>query len=535
MAGLGLSMKNMHLLFSMLKADFLERTRRSSFLVTLCLIICMGYAVNAGQILIKLDAYRGIYNSAWVGSLMAVVITFFLGIAGFFLVKGSIERDENSGVGQIIATTPINRPQYLLGKWLSNFAVLAALVFILILAALLMQMINREDAQIQIWALMAPFLFIALPMMAMVAAFAIFFETVPWLKGGFGNLVYFFLFMVLFTAGVFLPQFPWLDVTGITLVGANMKAAAKAAFPDYQGTFVLSMISENPLQTFVWHGLNWTADLIIQRMLWLVISVGTVLTGVLFFNRFDPSTSSISKQSKDMTESIQSPEEAVSHANEFTTIQLTPLAIDRHFHWNIFRLVWLECLMLAKGLKWYWLAGMAVLWIGCITAPSENIRKFWFMLVCIWPVLIWSKMGVQEIRYQTEQLIYQSAYPLMRLLMSSWLAGIIITALAASGVLFGRLFNAEPIHLLPWFLSVLFIPTLALTLGMWGRSSKLFEVIYPILWYLGPFNRESGLAVIDYLGIHAQSPINTSPFMFAGFIILLFLLALVARRRQIHN
>lgn len=42
-------MNKPRLLFSMLKADFLERTRRSSFLVTLCLVIYLGYAVNTGQ------------------------------------------------------------------------------------------------------------------------------------------------------------------------------------------------------------------------------------------------------------------------------------------------------------------------------------------------------------------------------------------------------------------------------------------------------------------------------------------------------
>jgi ABC-type transport system involved in multi-copper enzyme maturation permease subunit len=112
--------------------------------------------------LIKLGDYRGVYNSAWVGSLMAIVITFFLGLIGFFLVKNTIERDERTGVGQIIATTSLTRPQYLLGKWLSNFAVLTTLVAILAFAAIFMQLIHGEDAQVQPWPLIAPFLFIAL-------------------------------------------------------------------------------------------------------------------------------------------------------------------------------------------------------------------------------------------------------------------------------------------------------------------------------------------------------------------------------------
>jgi hypothetical protein len=519
-------------LFSLLKADFLERTRRSSFLVILCLVIYLGYAVNSGQILIKLEAARGIYNSAWVGSLMALVITFFLGLTGFFLVKDTISRDERTGVGQIIATTPLSRPEYLIGKWLSNFAVLTTLVAILALAAILMQIIQREAAQIQIWALIAPFLFIALPMMALVAAFAVFFETVSWLKGGFGNLVYFFLFLGLFMAGIFLTQAPWLDVTGFSLVGTSMKTAAKAVFPDYTGSFVLAMVSDKPLQTFVWFGVNWTPGLIFQRVLWLVVSTGVVLTGSLFFDRFDPSSRSISKRKQKKAQSIQLREESASRNDDLKATRLTPLEKNSRFRFNFLRLAWLEGLLLVKGLRWYWLAGMAVLWIGSVVSPSADLRKYWFMLVGIWPVLVWSRMGEREARYQTEQLINQAAYPTVRLLTSAWVAGVIFTAIAASGILLGRLIAGEPPALLPWILSVVFIPTLALTLGIWSRSSKLFEVVYPILWYLGPFNRDNGLAVIDYLGVHAQAPVNTAPLVVVGFLLLLLLLAFVGRKRQ---
>ncbi len=171
-------MKTGRMLFSIVQADFRDRTRRTSFLVTLCLVIYMGYAVNTGQILVRLADYRGVYNSAWVGTLMALVITFFLGLAGFYLIKNAVARDERTGVGQIIASTPLSRPEYLLGKWLSNFALLTSLVMILAMAAILMQVIQQEVAQIDIWALIAPLLLIALPMMALVAAFAVFFESI---------------------------------------------------------------------------------------------------------------------------------------------------------------------------------------------------------------------------------------------------------------------------------------------------------------------------------------------------------------------
>jgi hypothetical protein len=44
----------------------------------------------------------------------------------------------------------------------------------------------------------------------------------------------------------------------------------------------------------------------------------------------------------------------------------------------------------------------------------------------------------------------------------------------------------------------LFVPALALGLGVWSRSRKPFEVVYALLWYLGPMQ---GLGALDFLGV----------------------------------
>src|SRR5436305_10011512 len=65
-------------LYQLVRADLLERSRRYSFLVTLGLVLYLGYAANTGQILLRREHYRGILNSAWVGIVMALVVNFFL-------------------------------------------------------------------------------------------------------------------------------------------------------------------------------------------------------------------------------------------------------------------------------------------------------------------------------------------------------------------------------------------------------------------------------------------------------------------------
>lgn len=523
-------MNTWHVIGAMLKADFLERTRRYSFLIILGLVIYLGYAVGAGQILILLSVYCGVYNSAWVGSLMAVVITFFLGLFGFYLVKNSIVRDEQSGVGQIIATTALSRTSYLLGKWLSNLAVLSVIVAILAAAALVIQLIRGEDTHLQLWPLLAPFLFIALPMMALVAALALLFETVSWLKGGFGNVVYVLLFSFMLVAGV-QARSQWLDVTGFTLVSSSMQAAAHAAFPAYEQGWKLSMADDAAQGTFLWSGIEWTPIVIAQRLLWLGVALGLVLLSSRFFQRFDPTRAVApgAKQKPLPTEAAPAP---AADPDAEHIVRLTPLPAQRRFQLNLGRLVWLEAVLLVKGAAWYWLAGMAGIWIGCVAEPSASLRNLWFMLTAIWPLLVWSQLGVREARYRAEALLGQTPYPVARQLSASWLAGVLLTAVALSGVVLGRVIWGEPLALIPWALAVLFIPTLALTLGAWSRGSKLFEIIYVVLWYLGPFNTGNQLAGLDYLGIHAEAPVHTAPLGVVGTIILLILLAVAGRRQQ---
>jgi ABC-type Na+ efflux pump permease subunit len=177
------------------RADFLERVRRYSFLVMLGLAAFLGYQVAIGNVSVRLNEYRGEFNSAWVGSMMALMTTFFVGWFGFYLVKGSVARDRETGVGQILATTPLTRPLYTFGKWVSNFSVLLSMVIVVALTSIPIQLLAGEDTRINLIAIVEPFIFIALPMMALVAALAVLFESIPFLQGGFGNLAYFFLFI----------------------------------------------------------------------------------------------------------------------------------------------------------------------------------------------------------------------------------------------------------------------------------------------------------------------------------------------------
>ena len=284
-------------LYHLARADFLERVRRYSFLVLVGGTVYLGYLfvppADAAYQAVALGDARGTYNSAWVGAMFGLMISTLVTLIAFYPIKNTVARDRETQVGQIIAATPVRRPAYVLGKWLSNVALLSLLLCVLTGVAAVMQWVRAEDPWVDLAALAVPMWWIAFPALCLVAAVAVLFECVPFLRGGVGNVVYFFLFMAVLTA--------WLagadgetmksvnDPFGISYVIADMQRAVRAHVPDYSGEVAIGgpALSAEPL-IFQWEGIAWTGGMILKRLLWVGIAALLALAAALPFDRFDP-------------------------------------------------------------------------------------------------------------------------------------------------------------------------------------------------------------------------------------------------------
>jgi len=523
-------MSTFRVVYHLARADFLERVRRYSFLVMLGAVLFLGYQVANGNMSLELGEYRGVYNSAWVGAMMALVASFFLGWFGFYLVKGSVARDRETGVGQIMATTPLTRPLYLIGKWLSNFTVLMAMVAVLALAGIVIQMLQGENTQIDLGVFLAPFFLITLPLMAFVAAVAVLFEAVPFLQGGFGNIVYFFSFimvMPLFMENSTLIKYPAYEPMGLALLADQMGQAVSAIYPAYNGSFSLGAggLAPAATTTFIWDGIHWTSDLIIARLSLIVIAIAFTSFAALFFDRFDPSRSRPSRRksraSKTKPQVVSTPQ-ALSQP-----VHLTPLTTSLN-NFVFIRVLASELKLLLKGLRWWWYAVAGGLFIASLASPTDIVRAFILPVAWVWPILIWSGLGNREIYNNTQQMVFSSAAPLMRQLPATWLAGFIVTALTGVGAAFNLLVSGDTVGLLAWISGALFIPSFAMAMGIWSNSHKLFEILYITLWYFGPMNQ---IDAVDYLGANSNGNIG----FFIPLAIFLIIAAFIGRARQLQN
>lgn len=83
-----------------------------------------------------------------------------------------------------------------------------------------------------------------------------------------------------------------------------------------------------------------------------------------------------------------------------------------------------------------------------------------------------------------------------------------------------------------WIVGALFVPSLALCLGVWTGSSKSFEFIYTLLWYIGPINQTEPL---DFMGAVPGSVEAGIWQFYLAITAILLVLAYIGRKFQIQR
>ena len=528
-------------LVAIVKVGFLNRVRRYRFLVTLvfCILACYVFvpAVDANYVTLGWGSsstfYRGVYNSAWIGSQVALLTSVLLMLFGFYVVNDTVRMDEDSGVGQIIATAPLGNQVYTLGCAISNFVVLACMVFIVFLATLGMQFVRGEVFSVDIWAILSPFIVIVLPLMFLVSSVAVFFETFLRSNRGVGNILYVFLW--LFGIPLLSSGF---DLIGNNMIVSSMREAGAMVFPDLvQNSFILGFSWGFPegrvLSTFVWSGVQWGLGFLRSRLVIVGVSVCVSLVASLRFNRFDPSAESEGEAVSSL-DGLEAQASYVSPVVPVGDVVLRSLGGGMG-DFGLVSMFLAEAGLMMKefpSVGGLGLLGGIGLFIAGVILPVEVARGLLLPLAWILPVLYWGKLGTREVRFGTGQLVFSSARVFVRQYLALWLVGLLISLLCGGGVILRLMLNGEIFRAEVVFVGALFVPCLALCLGVWSGSSKVFEFLYPLLWYVGPM---SGFVPLDFIGVLPGSLGAGVWRYYLGLSIILFVLGLVGRRLQFQR
>lgn len=524
-------MKSLRIITEMARADLLERIRRYSFLFMLLGAAWLAYTVFADYWRFRIaENYRIALGPVRTGTLVALITNLILSFAGFYLVKGTITRDRRTGVGQILNATPLNRLEYVAGKFASNLTVLLSMVMILVLASLIITWIQLGTLDLPaVWHLLSPFLLLTVPVLFTIAGLALLFDSLPYLDGALGNVLYLFLWVGLFSIS---ETYPSLDI-GLNTAIQHVQEALASAHPDANiGSYALQVrtAEQNALTGFQWEGLPWNAKTVLPRLNFL--GIGFLLSGIsaaaLYI--FDPFSR---EQKVSVNEKINSStaNEAASGVLSETSISLSEVSpvIPAGFARSFLRSITIELRLLLRGHRWWWY--ISVLGANIFAFAIDHVS---LILLIIWllPLTAWSSLGCREQMYGTESILFSSTGHLKRQLPAQFCAGFTISLLSAVGPFIYFVIAGEWASVGAFTAAAVFIPALALCLGTWTGHPKTFEAVYLLLWYIGPLNE---IAALDFMGITTEAIEKGMPYWVLTLSLVLTAITWLRRRNRLRN
>ncbi|MFJ7249155.1 hypothetical protein ACIQWA_31635 [Kitasatospora sp. NPDC098652] len=512
-------------------ADFRERRRRPGYLVVLLGTLALGLlAAPVGDSrweVFQVTDLHGRYTSGYVGTVTALGGAVWLSLAGFGIARGGIGRDELSGVGRLLAATPLSRAGYLAGKFVSNLLLFGSMLLALAGTALAVQLIKGDSGQVDAVRLLLPYVLITLPLLAAVAGCAVLFDTVPWLRGGLGAAVWSAVWLVM-VLGAQAGGGP--DVLGMRRISASIRESLAAAGRPVSGVeFSVGLTADDRvLGTFDWPGLGpgEAGGPAATGVLLVGAAVGIALVGALWFRRFDgdPARRGIQPGRRGIRLArpggASAPTGATGPGGPGKAggpdggAAVSPpgpagFALDRARtaaprQGRIgFEAMLGELRILVRGQRLWW-AGAALLAVTAAAVAPNGPNHAVLPLAVLWPLPLWARMGHRADGGSTDQLLAACPSPLRRGL-AGLLAGV-VPALAVLAVPALRLAAAgQSRAALGAVAGALLVPALALLCGSLSRGPRLFQTVYPMLWY-GMVNHVSGLDFLGASGGRAPAP-----------------------------
>ena len=249
----------------------------------------------------------------------------------------------------------------------------------------------------------APFLFVCLPVLMLVAAAAVLFESVKWLSGTVGNVVYFFLAEFAFVNHLFFDV-PLLDFSGFGMFIPSMQEAALAAYPgaelgvEFGFIGFVEGLGNGAVKLFRWGGVDWTVKTLSVRLVWIAGALALAGLAAVEFDRFDPALRRRMKKRKKMKPpETAEPEAGLAEKPLPAWADMLPVK----FSFNFFRMLAAELRLMLKGYHWSWYVIAAGLVAVQSAVPYQYARMYALPAALIWPLPMWSAMGTRERRYGT--------------------------------------------------------------------------------------------------------------------------------------
>ncbi len=268
------------------------RLRRLSTLAALLAVVALCWIAIAdpadGLTMMVIDKKRVLYTSQALAFGSAHIAGMLLGLAGFYLLRGRVADDLQSGMGAVIGATGASNALLVLGRWLGGVAYLM-LFALAYLGSTLALHVLRGEGPVQLLVYLQTYALMLLPIISYAAGCAVLFDNIGPLVGKRGDLLFFFLWCMQFGALVGVTESPgaewpmYFDFSGLSVAVNSLREHFETT------DFTLGRSAFDPAgPTMVIPAALWTLKAWGIRAATLALSLLLLAPAALFFHRYSP-------------------------------------------------------------------------------------------------------------------------------------------------------------------------------------------------------------------------------------------------------
>lgn len=460
------------IIYQIAKADYLERTRRFSFLAICAVAMFLAFFsvpdVEAPFVSIAMEPniFSQGTNSSWIPIAIALCGGLLFPVIGLSYVKNNISMDRNSGLLYLMQAMNMKKRYYIFGKFLSSLLLLTVMWLLVITSAAIMIPFQFPNETFIFYEFISPFLGIY-PGIVFVAAFAVILESMSFVSNKAGNVIGIIVLFVMFLINYSNSEYNilLLRIFDFSNYKWIMESINNAVIPiigrNVQETGILvpggMFAGSNGGQELIFHGLLWNSQYFMDKIMLLIISVFLLAFAIALLEPAERKSKIASNKSK----------RNINSGHTYYTSQFIS-----------------EFKMIFKGLPKSWFVLITSLWIYSIFAPMKYVQGYIWIVMLIFSVVIFSQMGCREYEHSLTEYFMTIKSSLIKQIVYSYLWGTLFLLILSLPVIM-RFFVAQNYsYALSYIIFSLFIPALACFLGEYSRSRKAFETVYLLFCFL---------------------------------------------------
>lgn len=478
------------------------RMRRLSTLFAMMLMIALSWAMivdpKTGSSLMAINQVRVLYTSSALAMGSASLLSFLMALIGFYLVRGRIVEDIRSGIGSVIAATPVSNSLFLFSRWLGGVAYILALVA---MCSIMVLHGIRGDGPIQVLVYVKTYLLVLGPMAVFAASAANLFDSIPLLMGKAGDFLYFmaWVFQVSIVAKIadmnagLISAWLLVDFSGLVSTIVVLKTHLLT------NNFSLGASTFNSLMTPISLPVDlWSGQMLFMRLSSAALAMCLLLPAFVLFHRYSPDKVKQSHARKRRT-----PMELLNGWTRPLAKHVQPVLLwsakSANFAGQIVADVALTLVHAPSGI-----VAIVVFTLLSALLSVDALPGLTIFALAFWGILI-SDISTRDFQAAIESMTAAVKGGAVRRYFRQWIATMAL-GLLLTGVILFRLSFVTPMLALALLVGLFSISAVACCLGKLTNTAKTFMSLYLFGLYVS--TQAQDVAVLDVFGFNGVTTLQ---------------------------